>query len=127
MYDGLRICVSWFEKVLEGTATSHNLGSNQAHTGKLTARGSKSASDLRKKLLETFDEIERKTASHNRMDSHHQMSDRSSSNIMMANMAASTGAKAAGQAGSKLTKEAMQAQKVFKAANAQMSQQKRQQ
>ncbi len=29
-------------------------------TGKLTGRGSKSASDLRRKLLETFEEIERK-------------------------------------------------------------------
>ena len=59
-YEGLRICVSWFEKVLEGTATSHNIGTNQAMFGKLTARGSKSASDLRRKILETFEEIERK-------------------------------------------------------------------
>ena len=28
LYEGLRICISWFEKVLEGTATSHNLGTN---------------------------------------------------------------------------------------------------
>ena len=59
-YEGLRICVSWFEKVLEGTATSHNMGTSQALTGKLTSRGSKSASDLRRKLLDTFEEIERK-------------------------------------------------------------------
>ena len=59
LYEGLRICVSWFEKVLEGSATSHHLGTNQAITGKLTSRGSKNASDLRRKLLETFEEIER--------------------------------------------------------------------
>jgi len=58
LYEGLRICVSWFEKVLEGTANSHNIGINQALTGKLTSRGSKNASDLRKKVLETFEEIE---------------------------------------------------------------------
>ena len=28
LYEGLRICVSWFEKVLEGTANSHNIGTN---------------------------------------------------------------------------------------------------
>ena len=28
IYEGLRICVSWFEKVLEGSATSHHLGTN---------------------------------------------------------------------------------------------------
>ncbi len=90
LYEGLRICISWFEKVLEGTATSHNIGTNQALTGKLTSRGSKNASDLRRKLLETFEEIER--------------------NVL------------AGEAEklprvpsmSKLTKEAMQAQQVFK-------------
>ena len=59
LYEGLRICVSWFEKVLEGTATSHNVGTNQALTGKLTSRGSKNASDLRRKLLETFEEIDK--------------------------------------------------------------------
>ena len=59
LYEGLRICVSWFEKVLEGTATSHNMGTTQANTGKLTARGSKNASELRRKLLDTFEEIEK--------------------------------------------------------------------
>lgn len=59
-YEGMRICVSWFEKMLDGSAASHNVGSSQALTGKLTTRGSKSASDLRKKLLETYAEMEQR-------------------------------------------------------------------
>ena len=59
-YEALRICAFWFEKVLEGSATSHNTGSSQAHTGKLTTRGGKSATDLRRKLLETIEELERR-------------------------------------------------------------------
>ena len=52
--------MSWFEKMLDGSATAHSFGSSQAATGKLTSRGSKSASDLRKKLVETYEEMERR-------------------------------------------------------------------
>jgi len=56
-YEGLRICVSWFEKVLEGTANSNSSGNTQLATGKLTTRGSKSVFDLRRKVIETYEEI----------------------------------------------------------------------
>jgi len=61
VYEGLLLCASWFAKVLDGTANSQQFGGSaqNSQAKNIAFKGSKSALELRKKILETIDEIEK--------------------------------------------------------------------